>query len=177
MWTPVHRGAPPISRYTRVLRAAHGRVKSTLHSRFGSLQLYMNCGSRYIIVFRLFRVEWDPFFSLSTLNGRAWVFDTDTRSGKNFWASWLPKLSLVLPFASFTIEMASFTIEMFFSLMSWWLHLSVFNLHFEACFACSAQYFLGQSLRSFLRRFRAYLGQSGLTRSRLSVSHTPCTAS
>ena len=30
MWTPVHRGAPPISRYTRVLRAAHGRVKSTL---------------------------------------------------------------------------------------------------------------------------------------------------
>ena len=60
---PVYRGAPPISRYTRVLRAAHGRVKSTLHSRFGSLQLYMNCGSRYIIVFACFvliRVKFIP---------------------------------------------------------------------------------------------------------------------
>ena len=27
LWLLVHHGAPPISRYTRVLRAAHGRVK------------------------------------------------------------------------------------------------------------------------------------------------------
>ena len=58
------------------------------------------------LVFRLFRDDWGPIYSLSTLNGRAWVFDTDTLSGENSRASWLPKLSLVLPFAPFTIKMS-----------------------------------------------------------------------
>ena len=66
---------------------------------------------------------------------------------------------------------------LFFSLMIRWLQLSVSKYTFEACFACSTQYFLGQLLRIFLRRFMAYLGQSCLSRPRLSVSHTPCTTS
>ena len=70
---------------------------------------------------------------------------------KNSRASWLPKLSLVLPFAPLPSKWfgSLFNKLLFFSLMSRWLHLSVLKLHFEACFACSAQYFLGQSLRSF----------------------------
>ena len=66
---------------------------------------------------------------------------------------------------------------LFFSLMIRWLRLSVSKYTFEACFACSTQYFLGQLLRIFLRRFMAYLGQSCLSRPRLFVSHTPCTTS
>ena len=46
--------------------------QSTLHSRFGTLQLYMNCGLHYIVLLRLFRVDWNPInYSLSTPNRRS----------------------------------------------------------------------------------------------------------
>ena len=133
--------------YTRASSCAWTR-QSTPHSRFGTLQLYMNCGSHYIVLLRLFRVDWNPIIPFQHQTGERESLHTDKMSGKNSRAGWLPKPSLGLPFAPFTIKMAIlikinilFNKMLFFSLVSWWLHLSVFKFTFEACFACSAQYF------------------------------------
>ena len=143
LWTPVHHGAPPISRYTHVLRAAHGRVK--VHSIRGSD--HYNCtwtvAHVTLCLFCLFRVDWFPISSLSTSNRRAWAPPHWHNERKITRAGWLPKLSLVLLFTPITIKMAQHILQymLFFGLMSWWFHLSVFKFTFEACFACSAQYF------------------------------------
>ena len=59
LWTLVHRGAPPISRYTRVLRAAHRRVKSMRHLRFGSLIVH----ELWLMIHLLFSLVWCWFRS------------------------------------------------------------------------------------------------------------------
>ena len=50
----VHRGSPPLSRYTSVLRAAHGRV-NTLHSTF--VPYYVHELGSWTLGFRLFCVD------------------------------------------------------------------------------------------------------------------------
>ena len=139
----------------------------------------MNCGSRYIYCFRLFGVDSGQICTFSTLNRRVWVCDTDTLSGCFCGALTIETIASFRP----SLPLPSNGIDpplnklLFFSLMIRWLRLSVSKYTFEAFFACSTQYFLGQLLRIFLRRFMAYLGQSCLSRPWLSVSHTPCTTS
>ena len=179
LWTLVRRGVPPISRYTRVLRAAHGRVKSTFHSRCGSLFVHELWLTIHLLFFRLFGVDSGQFCTFSTLNRRAWVCDTDTLSGcfcGTLTIETIASFSPSLPSPSNGSD-SLLNKLLFFSLMIRWLCLSVSKYTFEVCFACSTQYFLGHLLRIFLRRFMAYLGQSCLSRPRLSVSHTPCTTS
>ena len=105
LWTLVHRGAPPISRYTRVLRAAHGRVKSTLHSRFGSLIVH----ELWLTIHLLFPLV------LCWFGSNLYLLNTQQASvSLRHWhterlflrAIWLPKLSIVFALRSLYHQMA-----------------------------------------------------------------------
>ena len=117
--------------------------QSTLHSRFRPLQLYMNYGSRYIVFVSLVSC-WlvSNFFPSNTKQASVSPF-TLTLWAENSSGGWLPKLSLVYPLLPLPSKWLNILCNnmLFFSLMSWWFHLSVFKFTFEACFACSAQYF------------------------------------
>ena len=72
---------PPLSRYTRVLRAANGHFY-LCSIRGSSRFLYMNCGSRsFILFFRLFSVDSGLTYTISTLSKQAWVPATDKLGG------------------------------------------------------------------------------------------------
>ena len=145
---------------------------STVRSIRGSSHwLYMNCGSHYIYCFRLLGVDSGQICTLSTLNKRAWVCDADTLSG--FVAEYLTietlasfRSSLYLPSRGFDPLINKL---LFSSLMIRWLRLSVLKTLLKRVLHVLRSTFLGQLLRIFLRRFMAYLGQSCLSRPRLSV--------
>ena len=176
-WTLVHRGAPPLSRYTRVLWAAHGRVNSTLHSRFESLIVH----ELWLTLHLLFSLVWCWFRSnlylfnpqQASVSLRCW--HTERFCGAfdyRYLASF--RSSLLLP--SMGIDPLINKL-LFSSLMIRWLRLSVLKTLLERVLYVLRRTFLGQLLRIFLRRFMAYLGQSCLSRPRLSVSQNPWTAS
>ena len=152
LWTSVHHGAPPISRYTRVLRAAHGRVKI----RFIRGSEHYNCTWTVAHItlfcfacFVLIGIQLIIPFQRQT--GEPESLHTDKMSGKILGPVDYRNLHYFcpsLPLPSKWLNILCIKM-LFFSLVSWWLHLSVFKFNFEACFACSAQYFLGQLLRRF----------------------------
>ena len=177
-WTLVHRGAPPLYRYTRVLRAAHGRVNSTLHSRFESLIVH----ELWLTLHLLFSLVWCWFRSnLYLFNPQQASVSLRCWHTERFFAEHLTietlasfRSSLYLPSTGLDPLINKL---LFSSLMIRWLRLSVLKTLLKRVLHVLRSTFLGQLLRIFLRRFMAYLGQSCLSRPRLSVSQNPCTAS
>ena len=177
-WTLVHRGAPPLSRYTRVLRAAHGRVYSTLHSRFESLIVH----ELWLTLHLLFSLVWCWFRSnLRLFNTRQASVSLRCWHTERFFAEHLTIETLAI-FPS-SLYLPSTRLDplmnklLFSSLMIRGLRLSVLKTLLKRVLHVLRRTFLGQLLRILLHHLMAYLGQSCLSRPRPSVSQTPCTAS
>ena len=139
----------------------------------------MNCGSHSLICCRLFGVDSGLFWTLSTLNKRAWAARI-WQSGRSWMAFWLSKPTQIShpPPSNHQLGLPSSSIKC--SKCFWYdgYVLSVLKPFLKRVLHVVRCTILGQYLRvNVLRSFVVYLGQGCLSGSRLSVSRTPCTAS
>ena len=162
----VHRGAPPLSRYTHMLRAAHGPVNSTLHSRFESLivhELWLTLHLLFSLVCCWFWSKLHLFHpqqaSVSLLCWHTECFFAEHLTIETL-ASF--RSSLYLTSTGFDPLINKL---LFSSSVIRWLRLSDCSLKNTsvACFACSTQYFS----RSVAAHLSAPL--HGLSRSKLPI--------
>ena len=163
------------SRYTSVLRAAHGRV-FTLHSTL--VPYYVHELGSWTLGFRLFCV--DRFSrrnsSLSTLKQTNvsphthWLHER--KKPNRFYSETIVLLHTSRSFPSIWLHSCHNKL-LFHTLPLWWHTSRCLKSPLKRVFHVLRS---EQSLRSFFAPLQSFLGQSGLTRSNLSVSQIPCTA-
>ena len=173
------RSGAPLQVYKRASSCAWTR-QNTLHSTFELLQCtwtgLMNLRFSFVLCWSVFQMRFTSLSMLKQTNVSPhthWLHERKKTQPFLYWNSRFIHTSRSLPSKWFFLRNNKM---LFLHLPLWWCPSRCLKSPLKRVLHILRNTFCGQSPRSFSAPLRSFLGQSGLMRSKLSVSQIPCTA-